>query len=119
MQEIKAYIKYRKLDDVTLALHGVGGVSGMSVVEVCGFGRSKSHTSVTKPTDGAADVVRHARVEPTAAGRVYAADGGVYVSVALGWLCLVEGVRSQTSDLIGVAVVLFGMSIIMFAPRGT
>lgn len=57
-------------------------------------------------------------LHPTAAGRVYAAYGGVYVSVALLWLWLVDGIRPALYDFIGVAVVLFGMSIIMFAPRG-
>lgn len=53
-----------------------------------------------------------------AAGRTYAAYGGVYVSAALLWLWLVEGVRPDRWDLIGGAVTLAGMSIIAFAPRG-
>jgi small multidrug resistance family-3 protein len=56
-------------------------------------------------------------LHPTAAGRVYAAYGGVYVSVALLWLWGVDGVRPHLWDFIGVAVILFGMAIIMFAPR--
>ena len=40
MKEIKAYIKPHKLSQVTLALHNVGGLTGMSVVDVRGFGRS-------------------------------------------------------------------------------
>lgn len=57
-------------------------------------------------------------LHPTAAGRVYAAYGGIYVSVALLWLWVVDGVRPHFWDFAGVAVVLLGMSIIMFAPRG-
>lgn len=57
-------------------------------------------------------------LHPTAAGRVYAAYGGVYVSVALFWLWGVDGVRPHFWDFIGVAVILLGMGIIMFAPRG-
>lgn len=56
-------------------------------------------------------------LHPTAAGRVYAAYGGVYIAVALGWLWLVDGIRPTTWDVVGVAVALVGMSIIMFAPR--
>jgi small multidrug resistance family-3 protein len=56
-------------------------------------------------------------LHPTAAGRVYAAYGGVYVAVALGWLWLVDGLRPTAWDLIGAAVMLVGMGIIMFAPR--
>ena len=56
-------------------------------------------------------------LHPTAAGRVYAAYGGVYVGVALVWLWLVDGVRPTWWDLLGRAVAMLGMAIIMFAPR--
>ncbi|MCB5191284.1 YnfA family protein [Methylobacillus arboreus] len=56
-------------------------------------------------------------LHPAAAGRVYAAYGGVYIFVALGWLWLVDGIRPSTWDFVGVAVALVGMAIIMFAPR--
>lgn len=56
-------------------------------------------------------------LHPLAAGRVYAAYGGVYVSVAILWLWLVDGVRPSPWDWLGVAVCLCGMAIIMFAPR--
>ena len=55
---------------------------------------------------------------PTAAGRAYAAYGGVYVSVALVWLWAVDGVRPDCWDLIGVAFCLTGMGVIMLAPHG-
>jgi small multidrug resistance family-3 protein len=56
-------------------------------------------------------------LHPDASGRVYAAYGGVYVSVALVWLWLVDGVRPTLWDVLGVVVMLAGMAIIMFAPR--
>ncbi len=56
-------------------------------------------------------------LHPHAAGRVYAAYGGVYVSVALLWLWAVDAVRPTFTDVVGVAVVLAGMSIIMFGSR--
>lgn len=56
-------------------------------------------------------------LHPTAAGRVYAAYGGVYVGVAIVWLMLVDKVRPTTTDWIGVAVCLVGMAIIMFGRR--
>lgn len=56
-------------------------------------------------------------LHPTAAGRVYAAYGGVYVAVALGWLWLVDGVRPTVWDWAGVGVLLVGMSLIAFGPR--
>jgi small multidrug resistance family-3 protein len=48
---------------------------------------------------------------------VYAAYGGVYVSVALAWLWLIDGVRPTMADVIGVIVMLVGMGIILFSPR--
>lgn len=56
-------------------------------------------------------------LHPTAAGRVYAAYGGVYISVAILWLWAVDGVKPTAWDLAGAAVALAGMAIIMFAPR--
>lgn len=56
-------------------------------------------------------------LHPLAAGRVYAAYGGVYITVALGWLWAVDGIRPSLWDVAGVLVSLAGMAIIMFAPR--
>lgn len=56
-------------------------------------------------------------LHPTAAGRVYAAYGGVYVGVAIAWLWAVDGMRPSTTDWVGVAVSLLGMVIIMFGRR--
>ena len=56
-------------------------------------------------------------LHPAAAGRVYAAYGGVYVAVAIGWLWAVDGVRPTPWDITGSLVALAGMAIIMFAPR--
>jgi len=56
-------------------------------------------------------------LHPQAAGRVYAAYGGVYVSVALLWLWAVDSIRPTTTDWLGVATILIGMSIIMYGQR--
>lgn len=56
-------------------------------------------------------------LHPTAAGRVYAAYGGVYIGVAIVWLWAVDKVTPSTSDWVGVAVCFVGMGIIMFGPR--
>ena len=37
-------------------------------------------------------------LHPTAAGRVYAANGGVYVGAALAWLWMIDGVRPTLTD---------------------
>ena len=52
-----------------------------------------------------------------AAGRVYAAYGGVYICVALAWLWAVDGVRPTAWDLAGVALSLTGMGLIMYQPK--
>ena len=56
-------------------------------------------------------------LHPTAAGRVYAAYGGVYVGVAIVWLWVVDSVKPTVTDWVGVSVCLLGMAIIMFGPR--
>lgn len=56
-------------------------------------------------------------LHPHAAGRVYAAYGGVYITVALMWLWAVDAVRPSVTDWIGVGVCLLGMSIIMLGAR--
>jgi len=56
-------------------------------------------------------------LHPTAAGRVYAAYGGVYIGVAIAWLMLVDKVRPIPSDWVGASVSLLGMAIIMLGRR--
>jgi len=53
----------------------------------------------------------------TAAGRVYAAYGGVYIGVALLWLWAVDQVRPTLWDLAGASVALLGMTIIVMQPQ--
>lgn len=56
-------------------------------------------------------------LHPAAAGRVYAAYGGVYITVAIVWLWAVDGMRPTPWDLAGAAVALLGMGLIAFQPR--
>ena len=53
----------------------------------------------------------------TAAGRVYAAYGGVYVATALVWLWLVDGIKPTLWDIAGAGLTLAGMIVIVLAPR--
>lgn len=57
-------------------------------------------------------------LHPMAAGRVYAAYGAVYVSVAMVWLRVVDGVPLTLRDLMGVVMVLAGMGVLMGGRRG-
>ena len=59
-----------------------------------------------------------AMVETNAAGRAYAAYGGIYIAASLGWLWLMEGVRPDRWDLAGAVLCIAGASVILLAPRG-
>lgn len=56
-------------------------------------------------------------LHPSAAGRTYAAYGGVYVCMALLWLWTIERVTPDRWDLLGAATTLVGMGIIAFGPH--
>lgn len=57
-------------------------------------------------------------VETEAAGRAYAAYGGVYVVASLAWLWAAEGFKPDRWDAIGAAICLAGAAVILLAPRG-
>lgn len=57
-------------------------------------------------------------VESPAAGRAFAAYGGVYVAASLAWLWAVEGVRPDRWDVAGGAVCVIGAAIVLLGPRG-
>jgi small multidrug resistance family-3 protein len=57
-------------------------------------------------------------IDTAAAGRAFAAYGGVYIVASLCWLWLVEGVSPDRFDLAGAALCLFGAAVIIAAPRG-
>ena len=59
------------------------------------------------------------RVETAAAGRAFAAYGGIYIVASLLWLWGVERVRPDRFDLAGAALCLVGAAVIMAAPRGS
>lgn len=58
-------------------------------------------------------------MHPTAAGRTYAAYGGMYIAVALLWLRLVEGVSLTLWDITGAAIALVGMAVIALQPSAS
>ncbi|MDQ0562180.1 small multidrug resistance family-3 protein [Rhizobium mesoamericanum] len=53
-----------------------------------------------------------------AAGRTFAAYGGVYIVASLMWLWIVESRVPDRWDIGGAIVCLFGTAMILFAPRG-
>jgi small multidrug resistance family-3 protein len=56
-------------------------------------------------------------VPSEAAGRAFAAYGGVYICASLVWMKLVEKTSPDRWDLIGGMACLIGAAIILFAPR--
>ena len=103
MKEIKAYIKPHKLQDVTLALHKVEGLTGMSTVDVRGFGRDQGQ-------DELVDFVPHVKIElvcpdsmveelistiQKAAHTGLPGDGKIYVSAVETVVRIETGERSE------------------------
>jgi small multidrug resistance family-3 protein len=57
------------------------------------------------------------RIDAAYAGRAFAAYGGIYISVSLFWLMMIERMRPDRWDMIGAAVCLIGSAIILWGPR--
>lgn len=49
-----------------------------------------------------------AQVDSLVAGRGFAAYGGVYITASLGWLWVIESVRPDAWDALGVGLCLLG-----------
>lgn len=57
------------------------------------------------------------RIDAAAAGRAYAAYGGIYILSSLLWLWIVEKTRPDQWDVIGAGICLVGAAVILFGPR--
>lgn len=57
------------------------------------------------------------RVPADAAGRAYAAYGGIYILMSLGWLWIAEGVRPDRYDVMGAVICLLGAAVILLPAR--
>ncbi len=62
MKKIEAIIKPFKLEDVKEALAGIG-VTGMTVLEVKGFGRQKGHTEIYRGSEYTVDFLPKIKLE--------------------------------------------------------
>jgi len=58
-----------------------------------------------------------ALVDSPAAGRTYAAYGGIYIVASLLWLRFFEGFSPDRWDIAGAALALAGAAVIIAAPR--
>lgn len=58
------------------------------------------------------------RIDSEAAGRAYAAYGGIYIVASILWLWIVESHRPDRWDVSGAAICIAGAAVILFGPRG-
>jgi small multidrug resistance family-3 protein len=57
--------------------------------------------------------------QPAHFGRVYAAYGGVFVVMSVAWGWAINGLAPDRWDVIGATVCVFGVAVIMYAPRAS
>ena len=57
------------------------------------------------------------RVDAAAAGRTFAAYGGIYISSSLLWLWLVERTIPDRWDITGACLCLAGTAVILYGPH--
>ena len=62
MKKVEAIIKPFKLDDVREALSGAG-ITGMTAIEVKGFGRQKGHTELYRGAEYVVDFLPKVKIE--------------------------------------------------------
>ena len=107
MKMVVAFIKENKFDEVMLALHKIGGLTGASSSEVHGFGRDRSKHAPDQKPEISLDFKPHIRLElvcrseiveqvistiKEAAHTGLMGDGKIYV------LPLEESVRIRTGE---------------------
>ena len=57
------------------------------------------------------------RIDSAAAGRAFAAYGGIYICCSLGWMWAIEHSRPDRWDYIGGLLCLLGSAVILLGPR--
>ena len=57
------------------------------------------------------------RIDAAAAGRAYAAYGGIYILSSLLWLWVVEKIRPDQWDVTGAGICFIGAAVILLGPR--
>ena len=57
------------------------------------------------------------RIDGNAAGRAFAAYGGIYITMSLAWMWAIEGPRPDRWDVAGATLCIIGSAVILLAPR--
>jgi nitrogen regulatory protein PII len=63
MRKIEAYIKSHRLTEVVERLHGIEGLTGVSVHEIKGFGRTRGEDEPVRIVDNLISWVPHVKLE--------------------------------------------------------
>ncbi|MFO7652065.1 MAG: P-II family nitrogen regulator [bacterium] len=63
MKRIDAYIKRQRLGDVVAALHEIAGLTGVSLFDMHGFGRTRGRNEPVHIVDNAVRWVPHVKLE--------------------------------------------------------
>ena len=63
MKHIIAYIKPHQLSKVTLALHKIEALTGISVLDIRGFGRIKAKDEPHRIVEDLVDYIPHVKIE--------------------------------------------------------
>ena len=112
MKHVIAYIKPHKLNDVNLALHRIEGLTGITVLDVKGCGRSKCADEPHFLEDDLVDYIRHVKIElfcrdelveeiistiKTEAHTGLKGDGKIYVTETFDAIRISSGERGQNA----------------------
>jgi nitrogen regulatory protein PII len=113
MKKIEAYIKARRLHEVIERLHAIDGLTGVSVHEMRGFGRTRGRDEPVRIVDNSINWVPHVKIEIFCSDVIKArvvdaimegahtglrGDGKIYVS------SVEEAIRISTGDRDAAAV---------------
>ncbi|MBM3330327.1 P-II family nitrogen regulator [candidate division WOR-3 bacterium] len=112
MKKIEAYIKRQRLAAVIERLHGLAGLTGVSVFDIHGFGRSRGESEPVHIEDNGVRWVPHVKIEivcrdelveivisaiQAGAHTGLRADGKVYVSPVEDAVRISTGERGETA----------------------
>jgi nitrogen regulatory protein P-II 1 len=63
MKKVEAYIKSHRLAEVVERLHAIGGLTGVSVHDIKGFGRTRGEDEPVRIVDNTINWVPHVKLE--------------------------------------------------------
>lgn len=63
MKKIEAYIKAHRLHEVIERLHVIEGLTGVSIHDIKGFGRTRGHDGPVHIVDNAINWIPHVKIE--------------------------------------------------------